>query len=246
MSAQIEIVQCDARQWLKTQAAKTPGRFDCIITDPAYDSLMKWQGVGTTARMGFGRNKDAAESEKFYPTIDRQDMWEILLALDRLARMNSHTYIMCDHEYMPLILCSVRESGKLSWNYSKSLVWDKINAGMGYHWRGTHEYVVMLEKGKRRLNNLGKQDILRHKRVTGGYPTEKPLPLIEELLLNSTKEGDWVLDPFCGGGTTAVACQKHNRNCVTLDISERAIEYTTQRLEQEKNAAASPDAVVKA
>lgn len=195
----IEIIQCNALEWLEKESAKGP-RFDCIITDPPYDSLMKWQGVGTTARMGFGAGKDAAESEKFYPTIDREEMWDVICALDGLAKDNSHTYIMADGEYMPVILAWVRESGELGWKYSKPLVWDKVNAGMGYHWRGTHEYIVMLEKGKRRLNDLGKQDVLRHKRVTGGYPTEKPMGLIEDLLLNSTKEGDWVFDPFMGGG----------------------------------------------
>jgi site-specific DNA-methyltransferase (adenine-specific) len=191
---------------------------------------MKWQGIGTTARMGFGRNKDATKSEKFYPTIDRGQMRLVIESLDGIMPPNTHTYIMADIEYMPIILGWVRETGKFSWNYSKPLVWDKVNAGMGYHWRATHEYIVMLEKGKRRLNDLGKQDILRHKRVTGGYPTEKPFGLIEDLVLNSSNEGDWVLDPFCGSGTTASVCAKHNRNCVTIDISEEAISAATIRV----------------
>jgi site-specific DNA-methyltransferase (adenine-specific) len=232
----IQIIQCNSLAWLEENTANNLLRFDCIITDPPYDSLIKWQGIGTSARMGFGAGKDATKSDKFYPTIDREQMWEILCQLDKIAAMNSHTYIMCDGDYMPRILGWVRESGELSWQYSKPLVWDKVNAGMGYHWRGTHEYIVMLEKGKRRLNDLGKQDVLRHRRVTGGYPTEKPLALIEELLLNSTKECDWVFDPFCGSGVTAAACQKHNRNCVTLDISDRAITHAKQRLDQPKDA----------
>lgn len=237
MDTEIEIIHCDALAWLEEAAIKTPARFDCIITDPPYDSLMKWQGIGTTARMGFGRNKDAAQSDKFYDTINAEQMWNVLIALDNLAKTHTHTYLMCDHEYMPRILGWARESGHFSWDYSKSLVWDKINAGMGYHWRGTHEYIVMLEKGKRRLNNLGKQDILRHKRITGGYPTEKPFALIEDLVLNSTKEGDWVFDPFCGSGVVGAVCQKHSRNCMLIDKSERAIEHTQKRL------AESPDTV---
>lgn len=225
----IEIIECDALQWLDAESAKPP-RFDLIVTDPPYDSLLKWQGIGTTARMGFGRGKDAEDSDKFFPTINSEEMWQVLCWLDGMTKDNSHTYILCDGEYMPRILGWVRESGELSWKYSKALVWDKVNAGMGYHWRATHEYVVMLEKGKRRLNDLGKQDVLRHKRVTGGYPTEKPFTLIEDLILNSSNPGDWVLDPFMGGGTTAAVCQKHNRNCITLDISPRAIAYARQRL----------------
>ncbi len=228
--SEIEIIECDSREWLADNSSRLLRQFDCIITDPPYDSLMKWQGVGTTARMGFGAGKDAAESKKFYPTIDREDMQNVLRSLFALAKDNTHTYVMADGEYMPIILNWVRENPGFGWKYSKPLVWDKVNAGMGYHWRGTHEFILMLDKGKRRLNDLGKQDVLRHRRVTGGYPTEKPIGLIEDLLLNSTKEGDWVLDPFMGGGTTAVACQKHNRNCVTLDISPRAIAYAKSRL----------------
>lgn len=234
--SEIQIIHTDALKWLEENAVNNSRRFDCIITDPPYDSLVKWQGIGTTARMGFGRGKDQSESDKFYPVITCEEMWNALITLDNLSDMNTHTYVMCDGEYMPRLLGWVRDSKNqdgdklFSWQYSKPLVWDKVNAGMGYHWRGTHEYIVMLEKGKRRLNDLGKQDVLRHKRVTGSYPTEKPLALIEELLLNSTKEGDWVLDPFCGSGVTAVACQKHNRNCVTIDISERAIKHAKERL----------------
>lgn len=232
----IEIIQCNSLEWLQRAAIETPARFDLIVTDPPYDSLTKWAGVGTTARMGFGRGRDAAASDKFYPTIDRDDMWQVLMALDNLAKENSYTYIMADGEYMPVLLAWVRESGELSWNYSKPLVWDKINAGMGYHWRSTHEYIVMFQKGRKRLNDLGKQDVFRYKRVTGGYPTEKPFQLFEDLILNSTQPGDWVLDPFCGSGVTAAVCQKHGRNCVTLDISPRATEWAQRRLEQPASA----------
>jgi site-specific DNA-methyltransferase (adenine-specific) len=123
------------------------------------------------------------------------------------------------------------EATKL-FNNSKPLIWDKVNMGMGYHWRCRHEYVVMLDKGKRRLNDLGKSDILTHKKVKG-YPTQKPVGLYEELLLNSTNEGDTILDPFCGSGTLGEACQKNNRNGVLVDISDRAIQLSKERIRKE-------------
>ncbi len=233
MKAEIQIVHCDSLLWLEEAASKTPARFDCIITDPPYDSLMKWQGVGTTARMGFGKGKDAASSDRFYECISADAMWGVLMAFDQLLKNNAHCYVMADHEYMPLILAWAREGNaghRIDFGYSKPLVWDKVSMGMGYHWRGTHEYVVMLEKGKRRLNNLGWSDVLRHKRVTGGYPTEKPFGLIEQLVLNSTNPGEWVLDPFGGSGVTAAVCARHGRNCVTLDKSDRAIEHMQKRI----------------
>lgn len=229
--SEIEVHLGDSLKWLDETAEAKQVEFDLIITDPPYDSLLKWQGVGTTARMGFGKGKDATKSTKFYPVVNKNQMLGILRFLDALSKKDSHTYLMCDHEYMPLILTWVRDPANgFGWKYSKSLVWDKISMGMGYHWRGLHEYVIMLEKGKRRLNDLGKGDILRHKRVVGGYPTEKPFGLFEELILNSSQEGDWVMDPFCGSGVTAAVCKTHKRNCFTMDIEQRSIDHTTARL----------------
>lgn len=229
----IEIIQTNALAWLEDESINKPERFNCIITDPPYWTLDKWRNIGTTTRLGGHKNKEKQDNSKWFDTIDREELWEALIAFDNILKYNSHAYIMCDHEIMSIVLGWVRESGELSFNYSKPLIWDKKNSGMGYHWRATHEYIIMLEKGKLKLNNLGSADILRHKRVMAGYPTEKPLPLIEELLLNSTKEGDWVLDPFCGSGVVGVACKKHNRNCVLIDSSESAINISKQRLSQE-------------
>ena len=227
----VEIIHADAIAWLENEANLRPERFDCIITDPPYWTLDKWRNIGTTTRLGGHKDKEKQDNSKWFDTIDQDDLWNILMSFDQIIKNNSHTYIMCDHEVLNILLGYVRESGELCFTYSKPLIWDKINLGMGYHWRATHEYIVMLVKGKLRLNNLGASDILRHKRVVNGYPTEKPLALIEELLLNSTKEGDWVLDPFCGSGVVGIACQKHNRNCILLDSSEKAIQISMQRLQ---------------
>lgn len=63
-----------------------------------------------------------------------------------------------------------------------------------------------------------------------GYPTQKPLLLLERIIEISTKEGDLVLDPFCGSGTTLVASHLLNRNSAGIDLSEDALEITRKRL----------------
>jgi DNA modification methylase len=60
------------------------------------------------------------------------------------------------------------------------------------------------------------------------YPTQKPLKLLERIIKTSCPEGGWVLDPFAGSGTTAVASQLLGRNCVTCDANPQAIELTKQ------------------
>jgi len=63
-----------------------------------------------------------------------------------------------------------------------------------------------------------------------GYPTQKPLLLLERIIELSTVEGDQVLDPFCGSGTTLVASQLLNRNSTGINVSEDALEITRKRL----------------
>jgi len=64
-----------------------------------------------------------------------------------------------------------------------------------------------------------------------GYPTQKPLTLLECIIKASSKEGDLVLDPFCGGGTTLVVAQKLGRKWIGIDITHIAIATTKRRLD---------------
>lgn len=64
-----------------------------------------------------------------------------------------------------------------------------------------------------------------------GYPTQKPILLLERIIELVTDQGDIVLDPFCGSGTTLVASQILKRRFIGLDQSKEAIELSRQRLE---------------
>ena len=63
-----------------------------------------------------------------------------------------------------------------------------------------------------------------------GYPTQKPLALLERIVKASSNEGDIVLDPFCGCGTTLVAAEQLGRKWIGIDISKEAIEISEKRL----------------
>ena len=63
-----------------------------------------------------------------------------------------------------------------------------------------------------------------------GYPTQKPILLLEKIVEISTDKDDVVLDPFCGSGTTLVASKLLNRNYIGIDVSEDAVEITNSRL----------------
>src|SRR5271157_3900185 len=67
----------------------------------------------------------------------------------------------------------------------------------------------------------------------GKHPTQKPIALLERILLASSNEGDLVLDPFSGSGTTAIAALRTRRTAVGLELSYEYLTLTVQRLSSE-------------
>ena len=65
-----------------------------------------------------------------------------------------------------------------------------------------------------------------------GYPTQKPLALLERIIKASSNEGDVVLDPFCGCATACVAADRLGRKWVGIDISPKAVELVNMRLQR--------------
>jgi len=64
----------------------------------------------------------------------------------------------------------------------------------------------------------------------GKHPTQKPLDILKRIVLASTNENDIVLDPFCGSGTTAVACKNLNRSFIGIEIDKNYCELIKKRL----------------
>ncbi|OGC85436.1 MAG: hypothetical protein A2V73_04985 [candidate division Zixibacteria bacterium RBG_19FT_COMBO_42_43] len=66
----------------------------------------------------------------------------------------------------------------------------------------------------------------------GKHPTQKPVELLTRLMLASTKEGDLVLDPFCGSSTTGVAAILLNRKYVGIDLEDDYLQLSVKRLNE--------------
>jgi DNA modification methylase len=131
-------------------------------------------------------------------------------------------------------------------------VWHGMRPYKGRHWAFSRENmdkflaegrIVFRRTGmpvyKRYLDEMPGvplQDIWTDIRLTAGskerlgYPTQKPEALLERILRASTNEGDVVLDPFCGCGTTIAVAQRLRREWVGIDISPTAIEIMKRRL----------------
>ena len=84
-----------------------------------------------------------------------------------------------------------------------------------------------------KVNNLWNDITRATNRERTGYPTQKPLALLERIIKASSNPGDMVLDPFCGCATTCVAAEKLDRQWVGIDISEKAAELVKERIKNE-------------
>ena len=68
--------------------------------------------------------------------------------------------------------------------------------------------------------------------MEGKHPTQKPEYLLERIILASTEEGQVILDPFCGSGTTGVEGVKYGRKFIGIDVSEEYMKISKKRLEK--------------
>ncbi len=120
-------------------------------------------------------------------------------------------------------------------NYSQKSIANMREQNLIYTSRSGKEYKkYYLHKAKATIGNIW-TDILGFGTRTSakertGYPTQKPLKLLERIINASSNEGDIVLDPFCGSGTTLEAAQKLNRQWIGIDISTTAEALIKQRV----------------
>lgn len=121
---------------------------------------------------------------------------------------------------------------KIGFKFWKPIIWDKIHIGMGYHYRSKYENILFFEKGKRKLNNFAIPDILTCKRISNGYPTEKPVAIHEILINQSSSIGDIIADPFMGSGSVAEAAIINGRKFIGTDIKTNAVHISEQRLKK--------------
>lgn len=95
------------------------------------------------------------------------------------------------------------------------------------------EVILAKEKKGVPMSNVWEIPFLNPKaKERVGYPTQKPIELLERIIYISTDEGDVVLDPFCGSGTAVVAAELNNRKGIGIDISKKAVEIAEERLKK--------------
>ncbi|PIR92397.1 site-specific DNA-methyltransferase [Candidatus Falkowbacteria bacterium CG10_big_fil_rev_8_21_14_0_10_44_15] len=99
--------------------------------------------------------------------------------------------------------------------------------------RGEDGKVILITRDVRIVDDIWRIPMLMGQSERLGYPTQKPEALLERIIKASSSEGDWILDPFCGCGTTVSVAERLNREWVGIDITMLAINLIKKRLKEQ-------------
>ena len=220
--AHFQLGRSDAVAWLRTLPSSS---VDLVVTDPPYESLEKHRAIGTTTRLKHSK----ASSNDWFDIFPNERFPELFAEVHRVLRKHAHFYLYCDPETMFVAKPLAEAAGFRFW---KPVIWNKVQIGMGYHYRAQYECILFFEKGKRKLNDLGVADIISVPRIRGGYPAEKPADVAEVLIRQSSQPGEIVVDPFMGSGSAGVAAVRNERVFLGNDLCEEAVMIARRRLRE--------------
>jgi site-specific DNA-methyltransferase (adenine-specific) len=209
------------------------GTFDCCIADPPYN-MSKKKGL----TWAFSRHVTMQEawdrfSKEEYFHFSFQWMTEMCrvvkpngnlfvfgtyhnlytqgFILQQLDRKVLNSIVWHKPNAQPNITCRMLTES------SEQLVWACNNTqAEAKRWTFNYDVAKQLNGGKQ-LRNVWSIPLTPRNERIAGHPTQKPLQLLERLVLLWTRPGDWILDPFAGTGTTGIAAAKHGRNFVLIE-----------------------------
>lgn len=206
---------------------------DCVITDCPYHIVHKGGGGRCEKRWkteGQMKNyKNTKDGKMFDFNEIKFEQW--LPHIYRVLKDNTHCYIMINSRNICELQNKAEDAG---FKFQNLLVWKKNNATPNKFYMQQCEFILMLKKGKERwINNLGQKNVFEIKNNVGNklHPTEKPVELMNIFVQNSTNEGDIVLDPFMGSGTTGISCKELGRNFIGIELDEKYYNIAKHRIE---------------
>ena len=114
---------------------------------------------------------------------------------------------------------------------TEHLIWASKN-GNGKKWIFNYELMKKMNNGKQMRNVWEIPLTPKKEKWAGVHPTQKPIELLRRVILSSTKEGDTVLDPFVGSGTTSVVAKMMGRSSIGIEKEKKYLNIIEKRLNQ--------------
>lgn len=218
------IVQGDC---IEVMATLQPESVAAVICDPPYG--MAYQSNRRVATRQFSPiEQDAGFDVAF------QTNW--MLAAYRVMAADSHLYAFCSDHH----LGKFREAAVMAgFNVKRTLVWVKdawTSGDLEGDYGHKTEFVLYAQKGRRALHGDRCGNVIEARRVPPQHlqhPTQKPLGVLRPLIQKSTSPGELVLDPFCGSGSTGVACMEEGREFLGIEMDHRYVAIARARMAQD-------------
>lgn len=141
------------------------------------------------------------------------------LELVRPSLAETNSYYLFNSDKM---LFAMREGLiDAGFKFSQLLIWIKNHTVLGrLNYLPQHELIAYGWYGKHIFHKSQDKSVLFYPKPNKSplHPTMKPVSLVRNLILNSSKIGDWVYDPFGGSGTTLIACEQTKRKCLMIEL----------------------------
>lgn len=216
-----------AQQYLEEESA------DLVIADPPYNL-----GFGGTSMTKIGKPRfNIIANDKLSDREFQRFTFAWLREAYRVLKTGRHIYVFIDWRMYPLMVLWMK---KVGFTIKNCIVWDKERMGMGWQYRYRHEFIIFASKGKqkvRRVSTRKAADIWRIPRINGNktiHPTEKPADLIEPMIVNSSEEGEHVVDFFVGSGPVFEAAINNDRKFTGFEIDELHYQNAINRIHPTK------------
>jgi len=195
---------------------------DLVVTDPPYG--IKYQSNMRT------------KSEKFDVLInDDNDIRFIsYLELFRVLKENACCIVFASWKNFA---DDYKQLEKL-FTIRNTIIWYKRGGGMGdlkHSLLTDYEIAIICHKGKCPIRGKRDGSVWEVTKINPNkmqHPTQKPTELIERLIEKFSDEGDIVLDPFLGSGTTAIACINTNRNYIGFELDKHYCDIANERIQK--------------
>lgn len=222
-------------------------KFDMIFADPPY--FLSNGGISVSSGKVVCVDKGVWDKAPTPEFVDEFNHKWMSACKDKL-KDNGTIWISGTHHN---IFSVANQLSELGFKILNVVTWNKLDPPDNISHRVfTHsaEYIIWAKKSKRayhrynyelmRQFNDGKQmtDVWRMPAVAkwekscGKHPTQKPLGLLARIIMASTKEGDWILDPFNGSGTTGIASSLLGRKYLGIDQDKSYLELSAKRREE--------------
>lgn len=211
------------------------GCIDLIVTDPPYE-IVTIGGGGTVNDV-----KKLNKSLKDLETADIIKGYDIEAYNKEFCRVMKeiNIYLWCNKKQIPSYFDFYVNRLKCKFDI---ICWHKTNALPTYSnkYLSDTEYCLYFRKGKGKCFPVSYESAKTYyvepmnvqDKKKWGHPTIKPLHMIENFVLNSSREGDYVLDPFMGSGTTGVACVLNNRKFIGVELNEEYYNVARKRIQE--------------